>query len=513
MKSPLLNNDSPMVKRFRKGISRAARAPGRRAMGFNVPRKGRIRFILGILVLALAFKLFSSRETPKLPPPLKVQSGPISASQPVVRKATADAAPAPRPEENRRPNFFERIGMSINAKKSRLRAFSHDDVVNMLRKYPPCFRNACDTIKDEDNRYIFHYSIDFSVQNCGETLLKRYHPKYGALIALDPGTGRVVAAVSYTREGEDPLWDRLFCKSIFPSASTFKTVVAAGAIEKAHICPDSKFPLAGRRYTLYKFQLAPNLQSGQDVSLEEAYSLSINPIFGRIGIYTLGIDGIKEYMGKFGFNSAVPFDLDNENPIAHEAIEDTLMRIAEVASGFNRETRMSPLFGSLIASSVCEKGRMQVPYCVDSVTVMDTATVYRAAQRPWRTPMLESTASQLKFLMTRVVEYGTARHAFTYARHSSCFDDVDYGGKTGSIDVDSLGKVDWFIGFACHVSDPRQRIAVGVVTVHDQFWTVHSAYIGEELFRTYIHEIQAAEKSGRQREKGNNDVSLRNDHD
>jgi cell division protein FtsI/penicillin-binding protein 2 len=295
-------------------------------------------------------------------------------------------------------------------------------------------------------------------------------------------------------------------------------VIAAGAIEKAHMGPDSTFPLVGRRYTLYKFQLAPNVQFGQDVSLEEAYSLSINPIFGRIGIYALGVAGIKEYMEKFGFNSPVPFDLDNDNPVAQSVIQDSLMRIAEVASGFNRETRMSPLFGALMASSVSEKGQMHVPYCVDSITVMDTATLYRAEQRPWRTPMLESTASQIKYLMTRVVEYGTARHAFTYARHSSCFDDVDYGGKTGSIDVEQLGKVDWFIGFACHLTDPRQRIAVGVVTVHDQYWTVHSGYIGEELFRTYIRGTQTAKKSGRPKEKNDqeknkNEVSMRMYHD
>jgi cell division protein FtsI/penicillin-binding protein 2 len=500
-----------MVKRFRRGISRASRAPGTRGARFNVPRKGRIRFFLGVLALVLAFTLFSGRG-PRKPPSLSnIHAGPTAVSQPVT-------GPAPQPAVHRRPNLFERIGMSVSIKKNPVRAFSHDDVVNLLRKYPPRFRSGCDTVQEENNHYIIHYSINFTVQDCGETLLKRYHPKYGALVAMEPGTGRVLAAVSYTREGELPLGDRLYCRSLFPSASTFKTVIAAGAIEKAHMGPDSTFPLVGRRYTLYKFQLAPNVQFGQDVSLEEAYSLSINPIFGRIGIYALGIAGIKEYMEKFGFNSPVPFDLDNDNPVSQSVIQDSLMCIAEVASGFNRETRMSPLFGALMASSVSEKGQMHVPYCVDSITVMDTATLYRAEQRPWRTPMLESTASQIKYLMTRVVEYGTARHAFTYARHSSCFDNVDYGGKTGSIDVEQLGKVDWFIGFACHVTDPRQRIAVGVVTVHDQFWTVHSGYIGEELFRTYIRGTQTAKKSGRPKEKNDqeknkNEVSMRMYHD
>jgi cell division protein FtsI/penicillin-binding protein 2 len=486
-----LKNDSPMVRRVR---GKESKSPGGRwpkKLRIAIPRKGRIRIVLVVVIALAAIKLGCNKGRHK--PAALLQLTP-ALQTPAVLSSQPDEKPRQEPVGAvKQPNFLERFG--ISPKKYKVHEFSHDDLVVLLRKHPPSFKSDADTVLEGDKRSIIHYSINFQVQEYGEKLLKRYHPKYGAIIAMEPATGRVLAAVSYMREGETPIGDRLYCRSLFPAASTFKTVTAAGAIEKGNVGPADNYPLAGRRYTLYKFQLAPNLQSGQEVSLEDAYSLSINPIFGRIGIYVLGIAGLKEYMGKFGFNSPVPFDLDNENPVANLDIPDSLMRIAETSSGFNRTTKISPLFGALIASSVCEKGKMPTPYCVDSVTVMDTSVIYRAVKRPWHSPMKEATASQLKYLMTHVVEYGTARRAFRDARHSRCFDDVDYGGKTGSIDEEQLGKIDWFIGFACHVSDPRQRITVGIVTVHDQFWTVHSAYIGEELFRTYLHGFQGDRKS------------------
>jgi cell division protein FtsI/penicillin-binding protein 2 len=115
----------------------------------------------------------------------------------------------------------------------------------------------------------------------------------------------------------------------------------------------------------------------------------------------------------------------------------------------------------------------------------------------WREPIRQTTADVMKGMMSRVAQYGTARTAFRYIKHSSNFDNIAYGGKTGTVDEDKLGKIDWFVGFASNPSDPKQRIAVGVVTVHDQFWTVHSSYIAAEIFRKYIKEAQVTEKAAR----------------
>jgi cell division protein FtsI/penicillin-binding protein 2 len=384
-------------------------------------------------------------------------------------------------------SLFARLGLFTKPEIPK-HDFTVLDLTVLLKKHPSPPGTVLDTFTADNKRYVVHYSIDTCVQHTGENLLRQYHPKYGALIAMECQTGRVLAMVSYNRPTEPQLGNDLFVKSLFPAASVFKTVTAAAAIEKAGLGVDSKMQLTGRRYTLYKFQLKQDLPASEPVSLEEAYAFSMNPVFGRIGVYIVGTSGIREYIDKFGFNSRIPFELENENPHAEINASDSMMRVAEIASGFNQKTKMSPLFGAMLAASVSENGKMPVPYFVDSICCAgtDTCTLYRGRPRTWRSPMKEATASVIKSMMSRVAQYGTARSSFKYIRHTASFDNIDYGGKTGTIDEDKLGKIDWFIGFARHPSDPKQRIAVGVVTVHDQYWTVHSSFIAAEIFRKYI---------------------------
>jgi hypothetical protein len=519
-----------MAQRVERAIS------GRRirfsASGFHIPKKGRIRIVLCIVVCVVGMRVLIHKEAPhsaivkqpvKSMPLVGPPAPPVPRSQ-AENKAAApkqeskqlhtsepepDAASAPHQEtpvahetpSGQQPphqSLFSRLGLFSKPEIPR-HDFTGSDVAELLKKHPANPGTVLDSFVADNKRYVVHYSIDSCVQHTGENLLKQYHPKYGALVAMDCKTGRVLALVSYNRPTEPQLGNDLYVKSIFPAASVFKTITAAAAIEKAGLGPDSKLQLTGRRYTLYKFQLKQDLAVSEPVTLEQAYAFSMNPIFGRIGVYIIGTSGLKEYIDKFGFNSAIPFDLENENAHAQVNANDSLMAVAEIASGFNQKTRMSPLFGAMLASGVSENGKMPVPFFVDSITCGggDSCTLYRSRSRTWRTPIKANTAACIKSMMMRVAQYGTARSSFKYIKHSAMFDNIDYGGKTGTIDEDKLGKIDWFIGFASHPTNQNQRIAVGVVTVHDQYWTVHSSYIAAEIFRKYIRREQTEEKENR----------------
>jgi penicillin-binding protein A len=507
---------SPMAER----VERAKSGRGIRFVKarLRIPKKGRIRIVLLLFFCIIGIRFLFHKTPPdtvsvkhvrKQESP-QVQSLPSTAqSSPAPEKPANPQESAPPKEEIQVPkqeqhagqaekgphqSFFDRLGIFSKPEIPK-HDFSASDLAALLKKHPCSPGTVRDTISVDNKRYVIHYSIDTCVQNTGQNLMSQYHPKYGALVAMECQTGRVLALVSYNRPTEPQLGNDLYVKSIFPAASVFKTVTAAAAIEKAGLNPESKMQLAGRRYTLYKFQLKQDLAASEAVSLEEAYAYSMNPVFGRIGVYIIGTPGIREYIDKFGFNCRIPFELENEDPHAEINTGDSLMAIAEIASGFNQKTKMSPLFGAMLASSVSEKGKMPAPFFVDSITCGDSCTLYRCHPHTWRTPMKEGTASSIKSMMSRVAQFGTARSSFKYIRHSASFDTIDYGGKTGTVDEDKLGKIDWFIGFARHPTDPRQRIAVGVVTVHDQYWTVHSSFIAAEIFRKYIRREQLEEKN------------------
>ena len=96
--------------------------------------------------------------------------------------------------------------------------------------------------------------------------------------------------------------------------------------------------------------------------------------------------------------------------------------------------------------------------------------------------------------MACVPRYGTAKNRLNIF-DSLNVSTIPNGGKTGSLNKDSIGRVDWFVGFARNPSDPDQQIAVAVLTVHGVYWTVHSSFIAAEFFRIYLRELQLKKES------------------
>jgi cell division protein FtsI/penicillin-binding protein 2 len=378
-----------------------------------------------------------------------------------------------------------------------------EDVSALLARFPPRLDTPFDTITIENTACIVHYSIDTSLQNTVSALFRRYHPRYGACIALRPSDGRVLAMVSYTNPEEAPLAPDLYCRGIFPAASLVKIISAAAAIETGRLTGESLLKTAGSNHTLYRFQLADTLKQFREVSLKDAFAYSINPVFGRIGIYVLGAATLREYLSKFGFNEQVPFDMPAQ--ISRAQVDDSGFLLAECASGFNQSTRISPLLAALIAAAVSNDGAMPVPILVDSIETRGAAKcIYRAAPRVWRTPVGRAAARELRSLMSGVAQFGTARNSFVYIKRSDRFAGIEYGGKTGNIEIDRFGRVDQFSGFARHETDSLQHIAVGVVTVHGPYWTVHSSFVGAETIRAFIRGTQIRQRAPREKNGGEN---------
>ncbi|MBD3345791.1 MAG: hypothetical protein GF401_12080 [Chitinivibrionales bacterium] len=460
-----MNKTSLMTRRIRSGKS-----PNRS----KFPRKGRIRLILGIIAAAVLLRVFLGAKSGK--------------SETTHGKKTTEIKQA-----SVHTQTDKKKGKPSLPVKKRRGMVEFDDVKAVLKKYPPTRFSINDTLHFKKESWIVHYSLDTLIQEYGKKLFKRYHPQYGAAVLMEPSTGRIKALLSYTHDSASSIGTDLYCKSIYPAASIFKTITVAAALENNLLTPSSCIKLTGRRYTLYNFQLEEELSNYKNISLTKAYAYSINPVFGRIGIYITGFQELQEYAHRFGFGSSVPFELPVEKSKVLHC--DSTFCIAELASGFNQKTTLSPLLGALIASAITNDGRMPFPRLVDSISDCSTGEIrYKPANSTWREPVKPSTAQTIRTMMSKVTRNGTARRSFRYMRNSYRFKNVVYGGKTGSVDKDGLGKADWFIGFASHNDDPRQRVAVGVVTVHHANWTVHSSYLGAELMRRYIRNIQLADE-------------------
>ncbi len=313
--------------------------------------------------------------------------------------------------------------------------------------------------------------------------LNRSYARYIAIVVMAPETGRVLAKVGYDREdpANDPCLD-----SHFPAASIFKIITAAAAVEKSGLRPDSSLAYSGRKYTLYKFQVAKDAKRRtRSVSFRDSFAQSINPVFGKLGIHYVGRQALKEYAEAFGFNRS--FDCEVPFPPSEIAIKEVPYHWAEIASGFNRQTTISPLHGALIASTVANGGRLMTPILVDTITDKRERIAYRSRPSAVGRAVSADAAAVLQGLMEETVASGTCRKTFRKADRDPILSRLRIGGKTGSINSrdHSYRRYDWFVGFAGE-RDGDEAIALAAIVVHDKFIGTKAREYGRMAIRHHF---------------------------
>lgn len=327
------------------------------------------------------------------------------------------------------------------------------------------------------------YTLDPDLQVAAEKLFKSYKPDYGALVMMDAATGKILALVSYNRH--EPEGSHLALRGTFPAASIFKIVTATAAIDKYHMGPNSMVAFNGGNHTLYKKNVMSDKVTRwtREMSLREAFARSVNTFFGRLTLEKLDPRDLEEYAARFGFNRDFITDLPYESGFT-EIPKDRSYHLTELASGFNRVTRMSPLQGAMIASAIADDGVMRVPYIVEKATDDKGQIVFQAEPVTAAVTMTPQGADKVRDLMEATITQGTSRKSFRSLVKDKKFRELIVGGKTGSLTGDNpRGKVDWFVGYAMN---ENQKIAVAALTVNVDFWTVKSSYLAQSLFRTHF---------------------------
>ena len=336
------------------------------------------------------------------------------------------------------------------------------------------------TLDGEKQNVKLSYTIEPLLQIEAEKLLKSYKPDYGAIVVMNAETGQILAMASFQRNGDSGL--NLALRGTYPAASVFKIVTATAAIDKYMLSPDTLIMFNGGNHTLYKRNVM-NTQVNRwtrEMSLREAFARSINAVFGRISLEKLQPKDLREYAVRFGFNQNIQTDLPFD-PGFTDIPEEKSFHLAEVASGFNRITTMSPIQGAMIAASIANDGVMRVPYIIENVHDDKGIELFKSEPVTAAVTMTKAGAERLKDLMGATVHKGTGRKSFRNLVRDRKFVDLEMGGKTGSLQgLNPKGKVDWFVGYAIGEND---KIAVAALTVNIDRWQVKSAHLAQDMLR------------------------------
>ncbi len=329
----------------------------------------------------------------------------------------------------------------------------------------------------------FSFTLDPFLQKEAEKLLRSYRPDYGAIFMMDATTGRILAIASQERNPD--LNTNLNMIASYPVASVFKVITAAAATDKAGLNPDHKIYFNGGNYTLYKKNVLSDKINKwtRVISLKEAFARSINTAFGRLSLQSLEPIDLKQYAEKFYFNKNIPSDFNVESGFAYVP-EVKGYALTEVASGFNRDNKMSPVLGAMISAAIANDGEVVAPYLVDKIENNQGKRIYEGQALNLGASISKSSADKVKTLMEGTVVSGTSRRTFKKLVRDKKFNTFEFGGKTGHLTGDKpKGRVDWFVGYAI---DGSEKIAIAALTVNKKFWTVKSSYMGQYMFRRYL---------------------------
>lgn len=299
----------------------------------------------------------------------------------------------------------------------------------------------------------------------------------GAVVAIDPQTGRILAMVStpgfdtnllathdadaanaaYDQLDGDPakpLYNRAIAGDLNPPGSTFKLVVAAAAYASGDWTPDSTLPNPSR-YTLpgssnqVSNAWGGTCGSGSTVTISEAIRLSCNIPMAELAV-ELGDDRIREMAEKFGFNKSFATPLESTPSSYPRALDDAQTALTGFGQG---QVTSTPLQIAMVAAGIANDGVVMNPQMVDAVIGNDLSVIRSFEDSEFGRAMEAETADQITASMVASVSNGAAQGAR--------IDGIDVAGKTGTAENGNRPHTLWFTGFA-PADDPAVAVAVVV---------------------------------------------------
>ena len=342
------------------------------------------------------------------------------------------------------------------------------------------------TIKKDEEKYIVKTSLNSSLQEYMLKKLRRSNTRNMGLVIMEPDSGRILSMIGYNKFSDEinPCIEKSF-----PAASIFKIITAAAAIEICGMDPKTELYFNGRKHTLYKRQLREKKNKYTNkITLKDSFAQSVNPVFGKIGALYLGKNVIDEYASGFAFNKEINFEL----PVCTSVINVTEKpyQQAEIASGFNRNTQISPLHGALISCAILNNGNMPEPTIIDKIVNDNGDIVYKNEYLTINQAISPKTCDKMKILMEETVKSGTVKKAFRRAKRDKILKRLNIGGKTGSINSNTHNvRYDWFVGFA-EEKNGANKVAISVIVAHDKYIGIRSFQYARYAFRKYFQDIE-----------------------
>jgi penicillin-binding protein A len=303
----------------------------------------------------------------------------------------------------------------------------------------------------------------------------------GAVVAIDPKTGAILAMVSkpaydpntlsvhstsqffaaynaLLKSPSKPLTNRATAGDLYHPGSVFKLVVASAALDSGKATPDTAFPNPASLQLPLSSAFIHNSTGqacgpGATATIATAIRLSCNIPIAQLGA-SIGEGTISEYASRFGFGK--PFALADGNFDVTTSIYPTGQDAPHLMlSAFGQsDDRVTPLQIALDSAAIANGGVEMQPTLIKKIIEPDLSELKVLSPKVFARPITSTTAGEVRDMMVSSVASGAASNARIVG--------VQVAGKTGTA---QNGVKDpytlWFTGFA-PANDPQVVVAVVV---------------------------------------------------
>lgn len=333
----------------------------------------------------------------------------------------------------------------------------------------------------------------------------------GAIVAIEPATGRVLALASAptfdANRLVDPATGRAYLDSLsdqpadsspllnratqgrFVPGSVFKIVTAIAGVGSGAVDASTSYPeqpaeeRTGFRVEGFRVRDGHHQATGgRPLDFLEATEVSCNIWYARTGV-RIGGPTLLDWAARLGFGSTLPFELPTAPSIITRGTGPDggfadQVELANAAYG-QGQTFVTPLQMALVAATVANGGVLMKPKLVDELRAASGAVV-PIGPEPIRRVLEPDDAGLVTQAMVRAVEGPEGAHFAGGAKVPG----VTTAGKSGSAEVDDVGKPhSWFIGFA---PAEAPRIAIAVLVQQGGFGSEQAVPIAGDLMAYYL---------------------------
>ncbi len=318
--------------------------------------------------------------------------------------------------------------------------------------------------------------------------------RQGAIVAIEPSTGKVLAMVSKPDYDPNSLVDNYediiqdenskvllnqSTQGLFVPGSIFKIVTTLAYLRSGGDPDSYSYDCDG--------YISLNSDNGEsyircydgevhgELDLTDSFAESCNASFANLGL-SIDINKMNQVSEDLLFNQNLPTQFTTAKSKFNIAESDSDWQIGATSIG-QGNTVITPIHAAMLVSAIANGGTLMEPYVIDEIQNAEGTVLEKNTPESYGSLMSASESKQLTEMMKAVVDYGTG-----YRLSDRSY---DAAGKTGTAEVVGRGNNAWFVGFA-PADDPQ--IAVCILVEDAGTASRETVPIAAEMFDAYLNQ-------------------------